>query len=67
MVNQQLPSHALPVADTAGPSLRGPGMVLLLMATVFTSHGGYSSSQAFVSGLVPSLWVGVAGLGTLCH
>jgi MFS transporter, ACS family, D-galactonate transporter len=38
VVNQQLPSHALPVADTAGPSLRGPGMVLLLMATVFTSH-----------------------------
>jgi MFS transporter, ACS family, D-galactonate transporter len=38
VLNQQLPSQTLPVAGTAGPSLRGRGMVLLLMATVFTSH-----------------------------
>jgi hypothetical protein len=30
---------------------------------VFTSHGSYASSQAFASGLIPAMWVGVAVLG----
>jgi hypothetical protein len=29
---------------------------------VFTSHGGYSSPQAFVDGLTPAMWVGAAVL-----
>ena len=32
-------------------------------ATVFTSHGSYSSPQAYVNGLVPAMWVAVAVLG----
>ena len=34
-----------------------------VLATVFTSHGGYTSPQAFVNGMVPALWVGTAVLG----
>jgi hypothetical protein len=30
--------------------------------TVFTSHGSYASPQAYVDGLVPAIWVGVAVL-----
>jgi hypothetical protein len=30
---------------------------------VFTSHGGYQSAAAFVSGLTPAMWVGAAVLG----
>jgi hypothetical protein len=30
---------------------------------VFTSHGSYASSQAFVDGLIPAMWVGAAVLG----
>jgi hypothetical protein len=37
---------------------------IAVLATVFTSHGGYSSPQAFVNGLVPAMWVGVAVLGS---
>ena len=37
MVNQQLPTRVFPVA-AAGPARGAPGMILLLMATVFVSH-----------------------------
>jgi EmrB/QacA subfamily drug resistance transporter len=35
---------------------------IAVLATVFTSHGAYASAQAFVDGLVPAMWVGVAVL-----
>jgi ACS family D-galactonate transporter-like MFS transporter len=38
VANQQLPTHVFPVAGTGVPSRRALGMVVLLMATVFTSH-----------------------------
>ena len=34
-----------------------------VLASVFSSHGSYTSGHAFVSGIVPALWVGVAVLG----
>jgi MFS family permease len=53
-------------ASGATNAIRELGGVLgiSVLATVFTSHGGYVSSQAFVNGLVPSMWVGTAVLGT---
>jgi EmrB/QacA subfamily drug resistance transporter len=52
-------------ASGATNAIRELGGVLgiAVLATVFTSHGGYSSAQAFVNGLVPAMWVGVAVLG----
>ena len=52
-------------ASGATNAIRELGGVLgiSVLATVFTSHGGYASSQAFVDGLVPAMWVGVAVLG----
>ena len=41
----------------------GGTLGIAVLATVFTSHGSYVSPQAFVDGLVPSLWVGVGVLG----
>jgi hypothetical protein len=35
---------------------------IAVLSTVFTGGGGYTSPQAFVSGLTPALWVGVAVL-----
>jgi EmrB/QacA subfamily drug resistance transporter len=51
-------------ASGATNALRELGGVLgiAVLATVFTSHGGYTSPQAFVNGLVPALWVGAAVL-----
>ncbi len=51
-------------ASGATNAIRELGGVLgvSVLATVFTSHGGYSSPQAFVSGLTPALWVGAAVL-----
>ena len=51
-------------ASGATNAVRELGGVLgiAVLATVFTSHGGYVSPQAFVNGLVPALWVGVAVL-----
>ena len=34
-----------------------------MLATVFSSAGGYESPQAFVDGLIPALWVGTVVLG----
>jgi MFS family permease len=36
---------------------------IAVLATVFTSHGSYASSHAFVDGLIPAMWVGVGVLG----
>jgi EmrB/QacA subfamily drug resistance transporter len=51
-------------ASGATNAIRELGGVLgvSVLATVFTSHGGYTSPQAFVNGLIPALWVGVAVL-----
>jgi EmrB/QacA subfamily drug resistance transporter len=52
-------------ASGATNAIRELGGVLgvSVLATVFTSHGGYSSPQAFVHGLTPALWIGAAVLG----
>ncbi|MGA2009110.1 MAG: MFS transporter [Solirubrobacteraceae bacterium] len=52
-------------ASGATNAIRELGGVLgvAVLATVFTSHGGYESRQAFVDGLVPAMWVGAAVLG----
>jgi EmrB/QacA subfamily drug resistance transporter len=52
-------------ASGATNAIRELGGVLgiAVLATVFTGHGGYASPQAFVQGLEPALWVGVAVLG----
>jgi EmrB/QacA subfamily drug resistance transporter len=51
-------------ASGATNAIRELGGVLgiAVLATVFTSHGGYTSPQAFVNGMVPALWVGTAVL-----
>jgi hypothetical protein len=51
-------------ASGATNAIRELGGVLgiAVLATVFTSHGSYLSPQAFVSGLAPAMWVGVAVL-----
>ena len=48
-------------ATTAIRELGGT-LGIAVLATVFTCHGGYSSPQAFIDGLVPALWVGVGVL-----
>jgi EmrB/QacA subfamily drug resistance transporter len=52
-------------ASGAMNAIRELGGVLgiAVLATVFTSHGSYASPQAFVNGLIPAMWVGVAVLG----
>jgi EmrB/QacA subfamily drug resistance transporter len=52
-------------ASGATNAIRELGGVLgiAVLATVFTSHGGYASPEAFIQGLQPALWVGVAVLG----
>ena len=52
-------------ASGANNAIREVGGVLgvAVLATVFTGSGGYSSPQAFVDGLIPAIWVGVAVLG----
>jgi len=51
-------------ASGATNAIREVGGVLgvAVLASVFTSAGGYVSPQAFVAGLVPALWVGTAVL-----
>ncbi len=51
-------------ASGATNAIRELGGVLgiAVLATVFTSHGGYESPAAFVSGLTPAMWVGTAVL-----
>ena len=51
-------------ASGANNTIREVGGVLgvAVLASVFTGAGGYGSPQAFVDGLVPAVWVGVAVL-----
>jgi EmrB/QacA subfamily drug resistance transporter len=51
-------------ASGATNAIREMGGVLgvAVLATVFTSSGGYESPSAFVAGLTPALWVGVGVL-----
>ncbi len=51
-------------ASGATNAIRELGGVLgiAVLATVFSSHGSYLSAHAFISGLRPTLWVGVAVL-----
>jgi EmrB/QacA subfamily drug resistance transporter len=51
-------------ASGATNAIRELGGVLgiAVLATVFTSHGSYASPLAFVNGLIPAMWVGVAVL-----
>jgi EmrB/QacA subfamily drug resistance transporter len=51
-------------ASGATNAIRELGGVLgiAVLATVFTSHGSYTSPQAYVNGMTPALWVGVAVL-----
>jgi EmrB/QacA subfamily drug resistance transporter len=51
-------------ASGANNMIREVGGVLgvAVLASVFTSAGGYGSPQAFVDGLIPAIWVGVAVL-----
>ena len=51
-------------ASGATNAIRELGGVLgiAVLATVFTSHGSYATPQAYVSGLVPAMWVGAAVL-----
>ena len=51
-------------ASGANNAIREVGGVLgvAVLASVFTGAGGYASPQAFVDGLIPAMWVGVAVL-----
>jgi EmrB/QacA subfamily drug resistance transporter len=51
-------------ASGANNAIRELGGVLgvAVLASIFTGAGGYSSPQAFVDGLIPAMWVGVAVL-----
>jgi len=51
-------------ASGATNTIREIGGVLgvSVLATVFTSHGGYGAPQDYVDGLVPAVWVGSAVL-----
>jgi EmrB/QacA subfamily drug resistance transporter len=57
-------THEAGQASGATNAIRELGGVLgiAVLATVFTSHGGYTSPVAFVHGLTPAMWVGVAVL-----
>ena len=51
-------------ASGANNAIREVGGVLgvAVLASVFTGSGGYGTHQAFVDGLFPAMWVGVAVL-----
>jgi EmrB/QacA subfamily drug resistance transporter len=51
-------------ASGANNAIREVGGVLgvAVLASVFSGAGGYASPQAFVDGLLPAMWVGVAVL-----
>jgi EmrB/QacA subfamily drug resistance transporter len=51
-------------ASGANNAIREVGGVLgvAVLASVFTGSGGYSTRQAFIDGLFPAMWVGVAVL-----
>ncbi|MCW3027911.1 MAG: drug resistance transporter, EmrB/QacA subfamily [Solirubrobacterales bacterium] len=51
-------------ASGANNAIREIGGVLgvSVLASIFTASGSYASAQAFIDGLLPALWVGVAVL-----
>jgi len=51
-------------ASGANNAIREVGGVLgvAVLASVFTANGAYTSPQAFINGLLPAMWVGVAVL-----
>jgi EmrB/QacA subfamily drug resistance transporter len=51
-------------ASGANNTIREVGGVLgvAVLASIFTGSGGYATRQAFVNGMIPALWVGVAVL-----
>ena len=51
-------------ASGANTAIREVGGVLgvAVLASVFTANGAYTSPQAFINGLLPAMWVGVAVL-----
>lgn len=63
-------SHEAGQASGAMNAIREIGGVLgvAVLATVFSAHGGYGSSQLFVRGLIPAIFVGAAVLaaGAVC-
>jgi MFS family permease len=50
------------LASGANNTIREIGGVfgVAVLASVFSATGGYTSSQTFVDGLVPAIWVGAA-------
>ena len=54
------------IASGTNSALRELGGVfgVAILASVFASHGGYGTSQAFVAGFTPAVWVAV-GLSSL--
>ena len=52
-------------ASGANNAIRELGGVfgVAVLASVFSSYGGYESGQAFVDGLVPAVWVGAIVVG----
>ncbi|WP_228000703.1 MFS transporter [Nocardia australiensis] len=55
------PEHRA-IASGTSSTIRevGVAMGVAVLASVFASHGSYSSPQSFVDGLVPAVWVGSA-------
>src|SRR6202040_2923286 len=53
------------VASGANNAFREVGGVLgiAVLGAVFSAKGGYASGTAYVAGLVPAVWVGVAVVG----
>ncbi|WP_221353087.1 MFS transporter [Streptomyces beigongshangae] len=52
------------IASGANNALRevGGALGIAVMASIFSSRGGYESAQTFVDGLRPALWVGAAAV-----
>ena len=70
VVLSSVPVELEGVASGAGAAFRELGGVLGIatLGAVFSARGGYASGAAYVAGLTPAVWVGVAvvGLGALC-
>jgi EmrB/QacA subfamily drug resistance transporter len=56
-----VPMKEAGVASGTNSALRELGGVVgvAILASVFASHGGYTSSHAFISGFTPAVWVAV--------
>ncbi|RLU83903.1 MFS transporter [Streptomyces griseocarneus] len=53
------------IASGANSALRevGGALGVAVLASVFSSRGGYGSAERFVDGVVPALWVGAGAVG----